>query len=273
MKRDFSYYISKNTCLVILFGILFSTGCSFKTIVHPYPEKFKDDPNSYTDNITLHKDGKLTYIPDLNKSDISEDLNYKEGALIIDDGWSIRLKKEDRFINPISNNEILVIAEAYFDDQLKEDIFEVLLRNKDNTFYGYTISGTAQNTTIIRSDSTVFQISAKEFWAPSVKKVKTEDGNEWHHYPLGGTWNYINDLNDQYLVVQGSPVKKKLGAKANYGESFTLLSNTELSDEFKSEFINVFLAYWHLANIQFYYEECDLENPSSDGCPGSIIIK
>lgn len=87
-----------------------------------------------------------------------------------------------------------------------------------------------------------------------------------------GSWDYIDPSNERFLVVQGSPVKR-LAAEANYGQSFTLLSNTELSDEFRSEFIIVFLGYWHLTNIQYYYEECDFEDLSSDACPGSVIIK
>ena len=272
MKRDFSYLCSLKMCTVYILGVSLFTGCSFKTIVHPYPKEFKEDPDSYKDNITLHKDGKLTYIPDLIEADIHIDLKYKEGALIVDDGWSYHFKKEDKFINPITKNEIFMIAEAYFDDQQKKNIFRVSLMEKKNTSIVYEFSGTSRNSTIIRSDSTVFQIVAKDLWAPSVKKVKTENGNEWHHYPLGGTWHYIDDSVNPYLIIQGSPVKKRLGAKANYGESFTLLSNTVLSNEFKSEFINIFLGYWHLTNIQYYYEECNLENNVSDTCPETIII-
>lgn len=273
MKRDFSYFNFGKAYLLLFFGIFFSTGCSFKTIVHPYPQKLEESINNYKTGITLHKDGKLKYLPDRNDSESFNDLNYKEGALYVDAGRFYRLKKEDRFSDPFTNSVLVVTSEAYFDDQLREDVFKVTLRKKESSEHKYIITGTSQNATIARSDSINYQIIARDFWAPSVKKVKTEDGNEWHHYPLGGTWDYFDPSNERFLVVQGSPVKKRLGAEANYGESFTLLSNTEHSDTFKSEFIIVFLGYWHLTNIQYYYEECDFENLSSDACPGSVIIK
>lgn len=273
MKRDFSYFNSVKAYLLLFFGILFSTGCSFKTIVHPYPQELEESINSYKDDITLHKDGKLKYLPNRDDAEVFEDLNYKEGALYLDAGRFYRLKKEDQFSDPFSGSGFIVTSEAYFDDQLREDVFRVILRDKESSEYKYIITGTSQNVTIARSDSINYQIIARDFWPPSVKKVKAEDGNEWHHYPLGGSWDYIDQSNERFLVVQGSPVKKRLGAEANYGQSFMLLSDTELSDEFKSEFIIVFLGYWHLTNIQYYYEECDFENLSSDACPGSVIIK
>lgn len=273
MKRDFSYFNFGNAYLLFFLGILFSTGCSFKTIVHPYPQKLEESIKSYKDDITLHKDGKLKYLPNINDANIFEDLNYKEGTLYVDSGRFYRLKKEDQFSEPITNSGFIVTSEASFDDQMREDVFKVMLRKKESSEYQYIITGTSKNATIARSDSAVFQIFAKDLWPPSVKKVKAENGNEWHHYPSGGSWEYFDESNERYLVVQGSPVKKRLGTEANYGQSFTLLSNTELSDEFKSEFIIVFLGYWHLANIQYYYEECDFENLSSDACPGSVIIK
>lgn len=273
MKRDFSYFNSAKAYLLLFFGVLFLTGCSFKTIVHPYPQKLEETINSYKDDITLHKDGKLKYLPNRDDAEVFEDLNYKEGALYVDAGRFYRLKKEDQFSDPFSGSGFIVTSEAYFDDQLREDVFRVILRNKESSEYKYIITGTSQNVTIARSDSINYQIIARDFWPPSVKKVKAEDGNEWHHYPLGGSWDYIDPSNERFLVVQGSPVKKRLAAEANYGQSFTLFSNTELSDEFRSEFIIVFLGYWHLTNIQYYYEECDFEDLPSDACPGSVIIK
>ncbi|MBO6571400.1 MAG: hypothetical protein JJ958_03045 [Balneola sp.] len=273
MKRDFSYFNSGKAYLLLFFGLLFSTGCSFKTIVHPYPQEFEESINSYKDDITLHKDGKIKYLPNRDDSEVFEDLNYKEGALYLDTGRFYRLKKEDQFSAPFSGSGFIVTSEAYFDDQLREDVFKVILRKKESSEHKYIITGTSQNATIARSDSINYQIIAKDFWPPSVKKVKAEDSNEWHHYPLGGSWDYIDQSNERFLIVQGSPVKKRMGAETNYGQSFTLFSNTELSDEFRSEFIIVFLGYWHLTNIQYYYEECDFEDLSSDACPGSVIIK
>lgn len=273
MKIDFSYFCSINNILLIIIGVFFSTGCGFKTIVHPYPQEVEKKINSYKNKITLHKDEKLKYLPDGNVPDSLIDLNYKEGSLYVDTGWSYRLKKEDQFSDPFTKSAFTVTSEAYFDEQSRENVFKVNVLNKKNPEYGYLVTGTSQNSTVLRSDSAVFQIIAEDLWSPSIKKLKTENGNEWHHYPLGGTWEYFDEMGEQYLVAQGSPVGKKLGSKANYGESFTLLSNEELSKKFKSEFILVFLGYWHLTNIQYYYEECDFENISSDGCPGSVIIK
>lgn len=274
MKRDFSYSYYLEMYSLVILGAFFFTGCSFKTIVHPYPQEFDEfERISFKDNIVLHKDGKLKYIPDRNKPDTTIDLNYKEGSLYVDNGRFYHFKKVDEFTNPETKSTFKIISEAYFDDQKKEDVFRVLLTKKNDSSTLYELSGTSRSSTAIRSDSAAFRIIAQKMWAPSVKKVKSNERTEWHHYPLGGTWDYIDNSDHRYILVQGSPVKKRLGVKANYGQSFTLLSETELSDAFKSEFINIFLGYWSLTTLQYYYEECNLEHLSSEACPGSVIIK
>ena len=130
MKRDFSYFNSGKAYLLLFFGISFLTGCSFKTIVHPYPQKLEESLSSYKDDITLHKDGKIKYLPNRDEAEVFEDLNYKEGTLYVDAGRFYRLKKEDQFSDPFMNFGFIVTSEAYFDDKLREDVFKVRFEKK-----------------------------------------------------------------------------------------------------------------------------------------------
>ncbi len=269
-----TYFHSRNSefISVLLFLALISTsGCSFKTVLHPYPQQFQENPEDYPDRLVLQKTGNFEYLP--HNSDQKIDLNYSEGTLFIDDGWSPILEKQDRFINPITSEEFEIASKAFYDSDEKEDIFEVLVTKKDSANVHITITGNSDSALIIDSKNDSLMIQMLNMWAPSVQKTKGDDGNEWHHYPLGGMWQLTDEKGNKFKIVQGSPVKKQLGSPTHYGESFTFLFESPVSESLKEELINIFIGYWNLTNIQFYFEECDFEEPSSDACPGSIIIK
>ena len=256
--------------LFLLCVFLFS-GCSFKTIIHPYPYQYDGNPEDATEWFEIQKISDYVFIdPD---SSVSLALGYKNGSLHIrktlssEPSW----EKTDEFINPITQQKYIIQALARYDSEVNADEFILTVSESDSNFIIAYTEGLIEDATVF-FDENIYRFTALEFWESKVRKVKGEDGTEWHHYPYGGIWSL--SVNDVILgeIVQGSPIKKRMGIKANYGFSYTFILLEEIDQIQKAEFINVLLAYLALVDMEYYYYECDPNNPQDEACPGSIVV-
>tara|TARA_R110000868_G_scaffold410693_5_gene699848 strand:- start:25544 stop:26329 length:786 start_codon:yes stop_codon:yes gene_type:complete len=258
--------------LLLFFSILTVTGCSFKTVVHPLPYQYDGNPDEATDRFEIHDVNDYIFIDPDTSARLP--LSYSNGSLYVlkwpnnDPAWT----KNDHFINPISKIKYTVNASVKYNSDVEADEFTVTMNEGGSDSVFAFIEGLVEDATVYYGEN-IFRYSALNFWEPEVKKVKGPDGTEWHHFPHGGTWSI--SFNDVIIgeIIQGSPVIDKSGIKANYGVSYTFLFIETIDEALKTDFINTFITYLALVDMEFYYYECDPYYPKGEACPGSIKIR
>ncbi|MBO6525100.1 MAG: hypothetical protein JJ971_14825 [Balneolaceae bacterium] len=259
--------------LIALFILLFSTGCSFRTVVHPYPYQYSGNPEEAVDKLELIRQNGYFYVePDSGKK---VSLNYSNGALHVNTGFfkAPSFSKNDAYTNPITLREYALSASAKFNADYDADEFTLNVTEVGSDSVLGFVEGLVEDATVFFNESS-FRFTALEVWGPKVQKEKADGETVWNHYPFGGSWSL--QVNNVMVgeIVQGSPVVQRFGAKSHYGESFTFLFIKEISTSLEAELINAWMAYLALTDIEYYYYECNYDYPANDGsCPGSVIVK
>lgn len=258
---------------ITLFILLISSACSFRTVIHPYPYHYSGNPEEATDKVEIVRQKGYFYIePDSGKK-IS--LEYSNGSLHVNTGLfrEPAFSKNDTYTNPITLKEYSLSAVAKYNTEYNADEFILSVTEVgSDSVVGY-VEGLVEDATVFFNER-AFRFTALEYFEPRIRKSKVDGKTVWNHYPFGASWSV--DIENVMVgeVVQGSPVTKRFGADAHYGESFTLLFFEEMDTSMKSDLINAWIVYLALADIDYYYYECNYEYPANDGsCPGSVIVK
>ncbi len=257
---------------LLFLTVLILTGCSFKTVVHPYPRSYNGNPDEAVDKLEIQRSNDY-FLISLDTT-VRLPLSYSDGSLhvsmgiLTDQSW----RKNDSFINPISEKKYAINALAKYNPEFNADEFVVTLSEFGSDSALASLEGLVEDATVFMGEN-AFGFTALDFWEPEIKRVQTDRGTEWHHYPFGGTWSL--SINDVILgeIIQGSPVVNRGKIKTNYGVSYTFVFIEMVDELIKSDLVNAMLAYLALVDMEYYYYECDLDNPQDQACPGSIIVR
>ncbi|MEQ9308422.1 MAG: hypothetical protein RLN90_03145 [Balneolaceae bacterium] len=258
--------------ILLFFSILTVTGCSFKTVVHPYPQQFRGNPEEAIDRFEIQRLNNYSYIdPDTTEK---IPFSYSDGSLYIDNKIlrSATWNKKDSFQNPITNQNYEINALVAYNPEFKADDFIITMTDSESDSVLAIVEGLVEDATVFYNGN-FFRFTANEFWEPTIKKMKTDEGTEWHHYPHGGSWALT--INDEILgeIIQGSPTVKRSGITSNSGVSYTFLFDQEINKQLKIDLINSMLTYLALIDMDYYYYECNIDYPQGEACPGSIVVR
>ncbi len=259
------------TSIVILI-ILISSACSFKTVIHPYPYQYSGNPEEAADKVEIIRQNGYFYIePDSGKK---VSLEYSNGSLHVLSGMfrTPAFTKNDTYSNPITKNKYSISAEAKYNADYNADEFVLSLTEVGSDSVLGFVEGLVEDA-VVYFNERAFRFSALEYFEPRVRKSKDEGKTIWNHYPFGATWSV--EIEDVMVgeVLQGSPVTKRFGTEAHYGESFTFLFFKEMDNSSKAGLINAWMVYLALADIDYYYYECDYNDQYDEDCPGSVVIQ
>jgi hypothetical protein len=251
--------------------LIVSTGCSIKTIVHPYPAehslRIENEENKF--EIQL-RDGDYFL---LNKilADTSA-MEFRSGTLEVTDRNYPDFRKVDSFIDPINGQTYYLDSFAFYDSQNKYDQLSTSVYNEADSLLGI-VSGIPE--------SGAFSINGNEYrfelvdsWMDGYDLIEEDGIKYYHHYPYGGEINIFKSDRIYAKVIQGAVVDKTLSRDSYRGVSYMVIFPIGPTEQDLPDIVTTLMAYFSFVDMNYYYTECDYAEPQADGsCPGSIIVK